>query len=444
MEPDPGRERGECAFHRIAVDGPRAAGPVYLRVVAEKAGAHERQERGPPRVAVYLGGQRKLAVGTVARTAGAHLAVRDHDALRRHLVASERARLVGADHRRGAQGLDGGQPADDRVARRHAPDADGERDGDDRRQPFRDDADGKGDDGDEGVRPVVVARQHSEAEQQDGAGQDHPGEPPAEVVDLAQQRRGELLYLAEQRADAADLGRNAGRDGNAGALARRDHRAGEGHAAAVAERGVHRHCALALLRRNRLAGQEGLVDQQAARPDEPEVGGNAVAGLDQHDVPGHDLGRRDADPASVPHDVGARGDHAADGGERVLGLALLHKADDRVYHYHGDDDDGVDVVAECPCNDGAGKEDVDQRVVELRQEAQEGVRYPRRGKLVAPVTPQALGGLACRQAAALRHQLSKRPLRIARVKWFSFRLREPPIKIIHPAGGSFPDRSMAS
>ena len=433
MKPRLGGERDERTFHRIAIDGPCAAGPVHVRIVAQEAGAHEREDGGPPGVVVHLGGELQLAVGSVAGAGSARLAVCDDDALRRHLVAGERAGLVGADDRRGSQGLDRRQPAHDRVAGRHALHADGKRDRDDRRQSFGYDADGKSNDGDEGVRPGIVAHQDGEGEQEGGPAQRHPGELPAEVVDLPQQRRGELLHLAEQLADAADLRHGSGRDGNAGALSRHDQSARESHAAAVAERSVRRNGSFVLLRRHGLAGQNGLVDQKTACLDESEVGGNAIAGLDQHDVAGHDLRRRHADALAVPHDVGTGGDHVADGGERILGLALLHEADQGVHNHHDDDDGRVDEMAQAPRCNRTAEQEIDEGVVELRKEAQEGMAGRRRRKLVAAMALQAPGCLPRGQAFRPRYEMFEHLARTACVKRKCGRTHRSPIEIIHPA-----------
>ena len=154
----------------------------------------------------------------------------------RHLVARQRARLVGTDDRDRAQRLDRRQAPDNGVPRRHAPHADGERDRDHRRQALGNGGHRNTDDDEEGVLCGVAAGEEGECEDRRREAEDDESEAPCEAVHLAQQRRSQRLDRTDQRADAPDLGVGTGGDDHAGAPAGGDERAREGDGAAVAER----------------------------------------------------------------------------------------------------------------------------------------------------------------------------------------------------------------
>ncbi len=206
------------------------------------------------------------------------------------------------------------------------------------------------------------------------------------------------MDVAEQDADASDLGAAAGRDHDAGALAGCDHRTRVGHAAAVAENGIGGNCRLVLPGSDRFTGQNRLVDQQSARADEAQVGRYAVAGFDQHDIAGDDLGNGHTLAVPVAEHAAAWRDHAADGSQRVLCLAFLDEADDGIGDHDGNDHPGVDEMAEKPGCQCAREKEVDQGVVELGEKAQERAARRRRRKLVPAVLAQAFGCFLGRQA----------------------------------------------
>src|SRR3989337_1891592 len=119
-------------------------------IVAEQAAA---KELGQGVVAFGRGGAGAvlddLAAGLVAAAAYVVQAGAGVEAYGHHLVLGQGAGLVGADEAGTAQGLDGGELADEGVAARHALHADGEGDGDDGRQPLGDGGNGRGDGGEE-------------------------------------------------------------------------------------------------------------------------------------------------------------------------------------------------------------------------------------------------------------------------------------------------------
>jgi hypothetical protein len=69
-----------------------------------------------------------------------------------------------------------------------------------------------------------------------------------------------------------------------------DEGAREGHVGPVGQLSVlvQRHGLLG--DGNRLAGESGLVDREVADPKQAHVGRDLVAGLQRHDIAGHELG----------------------------------------------------------------------------------------------------------------------------------------------------------
>ena len=106
------------------------------------------------------------------------------------------------------------EPLHDGVALGHPGDADGQGDGDDRRQALGDGGDGQGDGAEHGVGEVGALDHLQHEHQADGDAGDH-GQALAEAVELALQRGRPRLGGAEQLGDLAHLGAHAGRGDDA-------------------------------------------------------------------------------------------------------------------------------------------------------------------------------------------------------------------------------------
>ncbi len=232
-------------------------------------------------------------------------------------------------------------------------------------RPFGDDRDREPDHGHEGVGDRVAAQRNGEQEHGSRAGERHQGDLARELVHLADQRRAQLDDIAEQRADPAELGGGPGADGDARPAAGGDEGARERHRVPVAQRRVGRHGGGVLVDRDRFPGQRRLVELQAARADQAQVGRHAVARLQQDDVARHDGLGRNGGAAAVAEHRGTWVDHAADRGQGVLGPALLDEADDGVDQDHRQDDRRVDDVTQKGGDQRRTQEDVDQQVVDL-------------------------------------------------------------------------------
>ena len=277
-----GAEHDERTFHRVALDHPVRPVATQLRIVAEQC---RQGDLAQDRVTGRLDG----TLRRVADAMDGELPVgRDHR-LHGHLVAGQRAGLVRADGGDRAQGLDRGQPADDGMPGCHAPDADGERDGHHGGQAFRDHRYREPDHGHEGIGDRVAAQHHGEEKDGGRARERDQGDLTREAVHLADQRRAHRLHRAQQRADPAEFGGRAGSDGDTGAAAAGNERAGERQRGAIAQRRIRGYGRDALLGGHRFAGQRRLVQRQAARPDQAQIGRDSVAGLEQDDIARHDV-----------------------------------------------------------------------------------------------------------------------------------------------------------
>ena len=346
IEPGLHGQRHQRRLHRIAVRPPFAVDLTQLRVVAQETGAQEFHQDAVAR---------RIAVGTAHAEAAIRrppasghlvLAGLGHDACRRHLVAGQRAGLVGADDRHRAQRFGGRQAADDGMARRHALHADGQRDRHDRRQALGDGRYRDADHHHEGVADGVVAEEEGEEEDQRRDDQNAGGELAGKTVHLADERRLQRFDRAKQDADAAEFALPAGGSRDADALAGGDERAGKGHRLAIADGGlrVDRHGRL--VGRHRFAGEDRFVDAEAAGADQADIGRHAGPGLDEHDVAGHDRIGSNGDAVAIAQDRRLGVDHAADRLERLCRLALLDEADQRVGERHRQHHAGIDPVVQ--------------------------------------------------------------------------------------------------
>ena len=126
---------------------------------------------------------------------------------------------------------------------------------------------------------------------------------------------------------------------------------------------------------------------------EPEVSGNAVAGFDQNDIAGRQAFRRNREPPSVAHDRGLARQHGANRLERLFRPAFLDEADRRVDEDDGEDDHGVESVAQQHGDQRGRQEDIDEQVVELGEHARPQGAWLARRQSVWPVRLEPLRGL---------------------------------------------------
>ena len=303
-----------------------------------------------------------------------------------HLVAGERAGLVGVDDRRRAEGLDRGQAAHDGAPARHAPDADGQGDRDDRRQALGDRGDRQRDGGEHGVCHGKAAKQ-AQREEEHGHDDDCSRQPPAEDRDLARQRRLGLRGLPEQRGDPPELGAVAGGDDDGRPDAVGGERAAVDHAGPVAEfRSVLDRLG-PLLRGHGFPGQGRLVDLESLGGEDPGVGRHLVPRREEHHVAGDQIVGRDLDAPAVAERGRPPGDEAREGLYLLAGPVLLDEPDDGVEDNDREHHQGVHGLPEDERQRRGGQEHPDQRGIHL---APEDRPDPLAGDAVEHVRPELL------------------------------------------------------
>ncbi len=300
----------------------------------------------------------------------------------RHLVASQRAGLVGADDGRGTERLDRRQLAHDSMGGRHAAHTEAQSNGDDRRQRFRYSGDRERDREQEQAQHGVE-RHHRAGDEPGGehqrADQEHgDGEPLAGGVELLLERRRLPLGGFEQSGDAADLGLRAGRDHHSAAATIGGDGSGEQHVVTVADAAIGLDRQRVLRHRDALAGQGCLVGLEVGALDDPRVGRDLIASLDQNDVARNDFMGRDALALARANDRRFRSCNVHQCAHRFFGPCLLHEAENGVQGDDRQDDDrlvrerGLARILQQPFddrNDHGDEQDDDQKIYELIEQA---------------------------------------------------------------------------
>ena len=254
----------------------------------------------------------------------------------RHSVLGQRAGLVGKDDRGRAQRFDRRQPLDQRVLPRHAPHAARERERRDDRQALGDggdrERDGRFDD-----EENAVAGAQADADDDDGQDEGRPHQLPGQPRQFLFQRRTAGFGLFDELRDAAKLGVEAGRRDHADAAAARHRRALEQHRAALSQARVDGDGVDLLVNGGGFAGQRRFIGGEIGALDEPQIGGNGIAGIQQHNVAGHQFLSRDQACVAVAADAGRTAAERAQRLDRSRRLQFGDKADQRVDGEHGDD-----------------------------------------------------------------------------------------------------------
>jgi hypothetical protein len=327
-EDEQGRLGGVAGDRALAVD---------VGVVAQH-GSLERGRRPQRRV----DGARRLVAVPGNRVA---VTVEDHGT-DGHLVAGQRARLVGADDLRRPEGLDRGEPLDDRPVTGHGRGPQRQGDRDDRREALGDGGDGQRD------RVQCGLGRRVPPQERDGEHGGHreagDGRQPArEHVDLPLQRGRPLGRLGEKRGDLADPGRHPGRGDDHLAAASDDGGVHPHHPHPLRDRRVHLADDLGVLVHGRgLTGQRRLVHGEDRVEQHPSVGRDPIASLDQDDVAGNQLVRLDVGRAAVTADGRDPGEQLLQRPDAAVCPRLLDRAEHRVEQQHATDDGRVLELAD--------------------------------------------------------------------------------------------------
>ena len=154
-----------------------------------------------------------------------------------------------------------------------------------------------------------------------------------------------------------------------------------------------------LERCRRLAGERRFVDVQVIRGDEPAVRRDDVPGRQGHDVAPDDVVDRYVLLASVADDRRPQRQAGLEGGDRRLGSGLLDEAEDRAQGDDGEDDPGLDRVADGDAHAARRHEDEDERAGELARGDPDQRAPPAVVQDVGAFGPQPGGGLRSGQPA---------------------------------------------
>jgi hypothetical protein len=154
-----------------------------------------------------------------------------------------------------------------------------------------------------------------------------------------------------------------------------------------------------------LSGERSFLDAKRGRLDEARIRPDRVAFGQEQQVAGNQFGARHTQRSPVSHDARGCCGHACKSRHRALRARLLHMAQRGV----GDDDqpdhDGVDRPV-VPAFDHPGdhghcdgaKQQVDQRILELRQDPAPAWYRRRSAKFVCSLLGQAVHGLHRRES----------------------------------------------
>ena len=315
-------------FHRIAAAAVLRA--VEMRVVAEHRDA---QQQGRLPVIGEPGG-----LGALVRSRFDLDLARWHaEPSHRHPVLGQGAGLVGEDDGGRAQRLDRRQTLDQRVLPRHAPHAARERERRDDRQALGNGRDGKRDRRFDDEERILAA---GEADGDDRCRHDQ-GRP-----DELRRQPGELASRAASCPAWASSTSCETRPSSVASPVATTTPMPLPRVTAVPLNSIETAIAETRVARDRL---RLLVDgdrtrrsasihppRDSRRFDQPQVGRHRVAGVQQHDVAGHQLLGRDEAYVAVAAHAGGAAAERAQRFDRARRLQFGHEADQRVEGEHGD------------------------------------------------------------------------------------------------------------
>jgi hypothetical protein len=212
------------------------------------------------------------------------------------------------------------------------------------------------------------------------------------VFDLKQERGLERADAGEQLIDAAKFRLASRRDDNSARAAGNHQRAGISHAGAIADGRLVRDGRGRFVGRHGFACERRFFRAQVLDVGEADVGGDLVAGFEEHDVARHERLRRDHRRWPVAQGSRFRREHVADRIERLFRLAFLKEAEQSVDDDHAEDDRGVQPQVHHYLDEAGGEQHIDKHIVELVQEAHERTLLARGRQHVRPVFRLAAGG----------------------------------------------------
>ena len=353
-------------------------------------------ERG---VVAQRGGAQGLGMGGAGQGVTGHPAhAVGQQQLGMHAVLREGAGLVRADGGDRAQGFDRRQAPHQRMHGHHAACAQGQEHGDHRRQCLGDGGHGQTDGG-EGHEQRRLAAQHTHHKDHRADAQHRDRQALAKGRQAQLQRRAAVAGV-EQRGHLAQLGVHAGGHHQAACPAMRGRGALEGHVGAVAQRAhILGGQGLRLLGYGDGLAREGrFIHLQLRNLDQPQVGRNLVARLQQHDVARHQRRGGHHLHGSAAQHRGVRRRQLAQRRHGLVGAPGLNKADDGIEHHDHQDDQRVGDLPHQARDDGRTQQHQHHEVLELvGQQMPPGAVLPRR-QLIGAVGGAAAQGFVGVQA----------------------------------------------
>jgi len=371
---------------------PLAVALLKRGLVAQGAGSGQLQDpRGDFRRQGLTRRIRDLPLVVVALSADLHaLAIGQADPLEGLLVHRQGSGLVAGDQGAASQALDGHEATGDHLAVDHARGRDREGHGHGHRKTLGDRRDGHGHHQHEHLAGRHALPEDQPGAQESGEAQDDEADVMGKLLHPDQQ--GGLGRLGGDQRDrnAPHLGVDASAHGHADSPAAHHGGAGKGHVGAITDRSRLIHDFQPLVHGKGFPGQEGLVDGQAIRAGQPQIGGDLAARLQEDHVPGNQLLGRDRHLVPVAQGLGLNLQHDLQGVGLLFGPELLVGPDGRVEEDHREDEDRVLVVLHRQRHPPRDQQDVDQGAGKLMEEDREQAGGLRSWQGVGPELLQAL------------------------------------------------------
>ena len=320
----------------------------------------------------------------------------------RHSVLGQRAGLVRAQHRRGAEGFDGRSAPGQHPRPRDSPSAHRHEDREHDRELLGQHRHAERDAGEQRIEPAA-AQSAVEQHRQDAHRPPDHGEHPHKPAGLCLQPWRLGLQRAERLADLADFAQCADRDHLADSGPAHDQRTGKHIRQVIAARpAIFAWSDIAigdLAHGHGLAGQQRFIGLQVVTFARERVGRNPVA-LRKHDeIAAHHLPAGDAFALAIANDQRTRAGQVAQRLQNALGAGLLHDGDQDGHCCEDEQDECFLQVSQRQIDHAAAEQQRQHRLThDLEDDAQR--RAPiRPGQLVVPLGLQP--GLSVCLAEAL-------------------------------------------
>ena len=339
------RDDAEARLSRIAQNG--VAVIFFIRRDNARIAAKRRRRQQHFQVRVirrrdfFLSGEH-LSFRCVAKAGHVEFLPRQPRMGDRHFILRQRSGLIRADDRGAAERFHCGKPLHERVFFCHALHSHGERERNGRQQAFRNKRDDHAEGENERLREGLLHKGDGSHKKRQTNGNGDDRNLLRQNVEFLLQRTLLFLCRLRQLGDAAELGLHAdlGDDGPRGAA--RHARSLKDQVRDLKTGNVFlQHRVVTLAHGVRFAVQRRLVDLQVAAGNQPRIGGNLVALLNEHDVARHKVFGQNLYLVAVTHDARIRWQHFLQGFARLAGSEFLNKTENAV-----DDVDEPDGDAE--------------------------------------------------------------------------------------------------